>query len=48
MVHSKLSIPEYQGNLHAPLRTSQDLLEDIGIVILQQFETISDTNMLCG
>lgn len=46
MVYSKLSISEYQGNLHAPLRISQDLLEDIDIVILQRLETISDTNMV--
>lgn len=31
---------------YTPLRTSQDLLEDIGIVILQRAETISDTNMV--
>lgn len=31
---------------YAPLRTSQDLLEDIGIVILQRVETISDTNIV--
>lgn len=35
-----------RGNLDAPLKTCQDLLEDMGIVIFQRVETISDTDMV--